>query len=39
MKRLTENFNEYAKRFPKQYLGDQKGYSMKSDIIYERLGA
>lgn len=39
MKRLTEKFERYAARFPKGYMGEQEGYSMKSGIIYERLGA
>lgn len=38
MKRLTENFKEYAARFPDGYFGDAKGYPVKSGIVYERLG-
>ena len=38
LKRLTENFKEYAARFPDGYFGDAKGYPIKSGIVYERLG-
>lgn len=39
MKRLTENYEEYISQFPKELRGNRKRYSMKSDIIYEKLGA
>lgn len=38
MKRLTESYEKYISRFPKELRGETK-YRMDSGIVYERLGA
>lgn len=37
MRRLTKNYEDYVKQFP-FYSQNKEGYSIESDIIYEKLG-
>lgn len=39
MDRLTESYEEYKSRFPKDMKGNGENYPMNSGIVYEKLGA